>query len=63
MNHLFNSLESIKEAVREGKTVYWCNFLYIVKIDFEGDFVIKCTDTAMQELLSYNHRPIDFFTN
>lgn len=59
---LYNSIEAIKEAVKQGETVNWCNGLYIVKIDFEGDFVIKCTNTHAQELLTDLHKPTNFFT-
>ena len=57
----FNSFEELKQAVRDGKTVNYKSVLYYVKIDFEGDFVIKCTDTPMQELLTGEHDLNDFF--
>lgn len=63
MKILYNSLEEIKQAVIDGKLVNWQNGLYFVKLDFEGDFVIKCTSSPMQELLSTNHNVNDFFTN
>lgn len=59
---IYTSINDVKEAVKRGETVNWCNGLYIVKIDFEGDFIIKCTDTYAQELLTDLHKPTNFFT-
>lgn len=59
----YNNIEQIKEAVKNGVTVNYQNGLYYLKQDFEGDFVIKCTSSPMQELLTDNHNIEEFFTN
>jgi len=58
----YNNIQEIKEAVLNGTTVNYQNGLYYVKQDFEGDFVIKCTSSPMQELLSNRHNINEFFT-
>lgn len=63
MKKIYNSFEELKQAVKDGVLVNWQNGLYFVKIDFEGDFLIKCTDTPMQQLLSNEFNLNDFFTN
>lgn len=59
----YNSIEEVKTAVNSGVAVNWLTALYVVKIDFEGDYIIKSTSTAGQELLSDQMNPNDFFTN
>jgi len=58
----YNSIQEVKEAVKKGIKVNWLNGLYFVKQDFEGDFVIKCNDTPMQEVLSDRYKVEEFFT-
>lgn len=58
----YSTIQEVKEAVLSGAVVNWCNSLYYVKIDFEGDFVIKCIDSSGQELLDGKHEANDFFT-
>lgn len=62
MEVLYPSLLAIKEAVKNGILVNWQNGLYYVKQTFDGDFVVKCTNTPMQELLTENFNLNDFFT-
>ncbi len=59
----YNSIQEAKEDVLKGITVNYQNGLYYLKQDFEGDFVIKCTNSPMQELLSDRHNINEFFTN
>ncbi len=59
----YNSIGDVKEAVKNKIAVNYQNGLYFVKQDFEGDFVIKCTSSPMQELLTDNHNIEEFFTN
>lgn len=59
----YKTFEELKQAVKNGILVNWQNGLYYVKIDFEGDFVIKCTSSPMQEILNDKHNLNDFFTN
>lgn len=58
----YNSMQQIKEAVKNGVSVNYLNGLYYLKQDFEGDFVIKCNSSPMQELLSDRHNINEFFT-
>lgn len=44
--------QEILENIKNGIKVYWSSLLYVVKFDFEGDLIIKCTDSPMQELFN-----------
>ena len=39
------TLNEIKDAVSQGKTVYWKTLLYPVIKDSSGEYFIKCTKT------------------
>ena len=57
----FTNVEEIKQAVKNGKDVFYGNCFYKVKIDFEGDFVVKCTQNSSQELLTDKHNLSEFY--
>ena len=43
--------QDILNAIQNGITVYWSNLLYIIKLDFDNDLIIKCTTSVGQCLL------------
>jgi hypothetical protein len=52
---MYKTLEEVKQAIESGKQINWLNGLYIVKIDFDGDLVIKSTSGNGGELLTEKH--------
>lgn len=60
MNQPFKTLDEVKLAVANGKTVYWTNAGYTVKIDRDGDFIVACFNGSACVLRKHN--PSDFFT-
>lgn len=59
----YKSFIELKEAVKNGFLVNWQNGQYYVKLDFYGDYVVKCTSNPMQEILSDKFNINDFYTN
>ncbi len=59
----YKSIQEVRTAVKSGLVVNWLTALYVVKIDFEGDYIIKSTSTTGQEILTEQMNPNDFFTN
>jgi hypothetical protein len=57
----FNSIQEVKQAVIDGKDVFWNNSFYKLKIDIDGDCVIKCTQNSSQELLTEKHSLTEFY--
>ena len=62
------TLQEIKQAVDDGKTVYWASVLYkVVKAD-NGEYLIWCTSNGScigltwQNGVTVNGKPEDFFT-
>jgi hypothetical protein len=48
---MYNSLNEVRSDIENGVKIYWKSALYDVKIDFEGDLIIKCNQNWSQELL------------
>ena len=61
------TLTEIKEAMSEGKTVYWSNDRYTIKHGADGDLVIYCATNYHQIGLTWrdgvtlNGREEDFY--
>jgi len=47
-------METIKQYIKDGGTVYYGSLLYKIVIDFDGDLIVKCTTGSGQELLPAN---------
>jgi hypothetical protein len=45
------SIDKIKDAIKSNKKVYWKTLLYEVKIDFDGDLILKCSDNNLKSLV------------
>lgn len=62
------TIQEIKKAVDQGKTVYWLSGMYEVIKDKNGDYLIKCTSngscTGLTNLAGnkLNGLETDFFT-
>lgn len=58
----YKTIQQVKDDVSLSVcTVYYQSMLYFVDIDKDGFFIIKCNQNPMQELLTDNHNPSDFF--
>lgn len=57
----FTNIDEIKQAVKSGKDIFYGNCFYKLKIDFDGDCVIKCTQNSSQELLTEKHSLTEFY--
>jgi hypothetical protein len=55
------SIDKIKDAIKSNKKVYWKTLLYEVKIDFDGDLIVKCLDNNAQQLIDDSFNVNDFF--
>lgn len=51
----YASLSEVKSAINSGVVVNWENGLYTVKIDFDGDLVLKPSNGLGGELLTDKH--------
>lgn len=51
----YASLSEVKSAINNGVVVNWENGLYTVKIDFDGDLVLKSSNGLGGELLTDKH--------
>ena len=49
----YNTLSEVRKAVESGTTIYWSSLLYTIKIDFDGDLVIRYNNSG--ELLTKKH--------
>jgi len=58
----YDSLTSVYYAIKSGKVVNWQNGNYSVKIDFDGDLVIKPSNGLGGEILTEKHLN-ELFTN
>ena len=39
----FNTFDELREAVRNGKTVFWASDLYKVEMTKNGGFIVRCS--------------------
>jgi hypothetical protein len=60
MSQPFQTLDEVKQAVKNGSAVHWQNTGYSVKIDRDGDFIVVCFNGSACILRKQN--PSDFFT-
>ena len=62
------NLQEIKQAIDQGKNVYWCGPGYKVIQDNAGEYLIKCTSNnhciglTWQDNVTMNGKESDFFT-
>ena len=56
----FTTLDEVKAAHLAGKTVHWKNDGYTVKVDCDGDFIVRCFNGS--SCILRDHNPSDFFT-
>ena len=56
----FTTLDEVKAAHLAGKTVHWKNVGYTVKVDCDGDFIVRCFNGSA--CILRKHNPSDFFT-
>jgi len=61
------TLEEIKQAIDDGKTVHWSNPSYVVVKDNLGEYLIKCTSNdhciglTWADGVTVNGKPDQFF--
>ena len=58
----YDSLTAVYYAIKSGKVVNWQNGNYSIKIDFDGDLVIKPSNGLGGEILTEKHLN-ELFTN
>jgi plasmid maintenance system killer protein len=61
------TLQEIKQAIAEGKTVHWSNELYTVIKDSKDQYLIKCNNDyciglTWQDETTMNGEEQDFYT-
>ena len=62
------NLQEIKQAIDQGKNVYWSGTGYQVVKDNAGEYLIKCTSNnhciglTWQDNVTMNGKESDFFT-
>lgn len=62
------NLQQIKQALLEGKKVYWASALYEVIRDSRGEYLIKCSSNGhcigltWADGVTLNGKESDFFT-
>jgi hypothetical protein len=54
--------QEIKNLILSGKNVYYGSLLYICKIDFDGDLLLKCVSNSSQQLIDNTFDFKLFFT-
>lgn len=61
------TLDEIKQAVQDGKTVHWSNDIYKVICDRHGQYLIKCTvndnciGLTWRDGVTMNGKPSEFY--
>ena len=60
------TLEQIKQALADGKQVYWVNKAYSVQVNGRGEYYIRCTNGSSVGLtwadgVTMNGKQSDFF--
>ena len=63
------TLDEIKQAVSDGRTVHWCNPAYTVKLDSIGQWLIayegvigsNCIGLTWSDGTTVNGRPDEFY--
>jgi hypothetical protein len=61
------TLQEIKQAIEDGKTVYWANLSYTVVKDKNNEYLIKhstgnCIGLTWADGTTLNGKEADFFT-
>ena len=60
------NLEQIKQAIADGKKVYWASLLYEVIKDNRGEYLIKCGASCIgltwADNVTMNGKESEFFT-
>lgn len=51
----YTSLVEVTQALNKGTVIYWSSLLYRLKIDFDGDLVIRSTDGKSGQLMTMDH--------